>query len=258
MQNALLHTSAYQKTLWVHPAVAACAGPMFSDRRPATPRRAGATCSSGYTGLRTAAELLQLPERQASGTRPIPVSTGTAVATLHPRGCNSYPTWGDASVQLSVRQAMQDLIQPQLDRLAEQISSTLGSAQAELHEMERLMERWEVRAEGRFASLESRLAVLSDGAARTEHRERDLNERIAGIAEDFLRRNSATGPLEPEATLMVPRLHDLEQRLHEATTRIDRTEETLRKSTKSVRRLEDCFSELEASQPFLWERKRGD
>lgn len=142
---------------------------------------------------------------------------------------------------------MLDLVQPQLDRLAEQISSTLGQAQGEFREMDRLMERWEVRAEGRFAGLESRLAVLSDGAARTEHRERDLNERIAGFAEDFLRRNSTTGSHEPEATLMLPRLHDLEQRLHEATTRIDRTEETLRKSTKSVRRLEDCFADLEAS-----------
>lgn len=142
---------------------------------------------------------------------------------------------------------MQDFIQPQLDRLADQISSTLGQAQAEFREMERLMERWEVRAEGRFAGLESRLAVLSDGAARTEHRERDLNERIAGIAEDLLRRNIATGSQEPEATLMVPRLHDLEHRLHEATTRIDRTEDTLRKSTKSVRRLEDCFSDFEGS-----------
>ncbi|CAE7257722.1 rhp6, partial [Symbiodinium pilosum] len=99
----------------------------------------------------------------------------------------------DAAVSLSVQHAVQDMVQPQIDRLMEQVAMLAGSAQSDLREVERLTERWEVRAEGRFAGIESRLSMLADAAARTEEREKDLNQKVAGVAEDLIRRGLAQG-----------------------------------------------------------------
>ena len=47
----------------------------------------------------------------------------------------------------------------------------------------RLSDSAEARTDGRLSTMESRVAVMADAAARTEQRERDLNARIAGLAE---------------------------------------------------------------------------
>eukprot|EP00440_Ansanella_granifera_P068632 gb/GFBE01074450.1/.p1 GENE.gb/GFBE01074450.1/~~gb/GFBE01074450.1/.p1 ORF type:complete len:488 (+),score=85.84 gb/GFBE01074450.1/:1-1464(+) len=226
---------------------------MLSGRGLPSPRFTGSASSSGYpkgnkNAARTAVELLDLPERHANGTRPISLNTGT-VGTLLPRSATSVcPTWSDAAMHFTVQQSIQELVQPQLDRLSMQLESILGSAQNEVRELERVIERWEVRAEGRFASFESRLAILSDGAARTEQRERDLNEKIAGIAEDILSRHAAVASESEGAALTVtPRLHDVEHRSREATSRLDRLEEALRKHAKSTRSADERLEVLEAA-----------
>jgi len=108
-----------------------------------------------------------------------------------------------------------------------------------------------VRAEGRFAALDSRIAVLADSAARTEHRERDLNEKIAGVAEEMLRSGAtaaaAAGSEVAALTSAGPRLQELEHQFREANSRGDRLEEAVRRNTKQVRRYEERFDEFEAS-----------
>jgi len=164
----------------------------------------------------------------------------------NPQVTKTYPSWNDANVQLSVQQSIQSIVQPQLDCLAERLVAIVASVQGDLRELEKFLDRWEVRSEGRFTAVESRLAVLSDGAVRTEQRERELNETVARLAGDLLHQAAASPAAPGEST--TPRLTELECRSREATSRLERVEEaTKKKLERLAKRCEERFEGLEAS-----------
>lgn len=134
-----------------------------------------------------------------------------------------------------MQMCVQNVVQPRLDTLTDRLANLVASAQSELRDLERLVERSEARLEGRIATLESRNAVLADGCARAEQRERDLNARIAGIAGDLLR-------TEPEKAGM---MEELERRVREMLVRLDEAEEHSRRSTKHLRKLDERVEEEE-------------
>jgi len=200
-----------------------------------SPRPSSRAC--GSDALRVA-ELMRHSDRGRSQS-PAPVTAGPAtLASL-------CPTWSDAITQMSVNSSvqaqLQKLVQPRLDTFAERLGSIVAAAQSEMRDLERLVEKSEARVENRLTGLEGRLAVLTDGASRTEQRERDLNTRIAGIAESLL--NSA----ENSACEVVrgQRLEVLERTLQEKAERLQVVEESCRKSVKSVQKLDDRLDDLE-------------
>lgn len=160
--------------------------------------------------------------------------------------------YSDAVIQTCVQHSLHVLVEPRLDSLADRLAGVVASAQNELRELERCVERAETRLDGRLAHVESKVAVLGDVASRAEQRERDLNTRIAGLAEGMLRRSmedavTPSGAPDTNAhqlncrasALDANHLVDLERRLREAT------EESCRKVTRHARKLEDRVDGVE-------------
>jgi len=215
--------------------------------RAACPPKLAIPGSKRASAARTAAQLWDLPAGKAGTSTPV------AIATLLPHAPSSYPSWSDAAVCLSVQRTVQELVQPQIERLAEQIAMLAGSAQSDLREVERLTERWEVRAEGRFAGIESRLAMLVEGAARTEEREKDLNQKVAGVAEDLIRHGYVPRP-EQAAPSTSPRFEDVDQKLREVGLQMTQLGETVSKTTARVQSLEEGLDEFQAT----WRNEMAD
>lgn len=235
---------------------------MLSSRVSASPRFQGQSFDDfGYitpltSSRNTAAELLQLPARQALGTRPLSPST-TSTGTVRPRGNSTFPSWCDATLQCTIQQIVQVMLNQQLDSVMESVANVSASAQHQIRELEKVFERQEVHLEGRFSTIESRVSMIADGFSRSEQRERDLNERIGGIAEQLLRNISV--PTSGHEVTIAPRLSDLETRGREITSRLDRLEDASRKSSKIVRSLDERQSQttrqIEATHGSLHEIK---
>lgn len=197
-------------------------------------------------------EPVKLAERRAcsaGGVKAACRATSPSLASLQvlpPPGCTSYPLFSDSVIQTCVQHSLHAVVQPRLDGLTERLVGIVGAAQNELRELERCVERSETRLDSRVAAAESKLAVLSDAATRAEQRERDLNTRIAAVAEGLLCRSveeaqqgaRTSAPLTGGQT-------DLERRVREANARAEAAEESCRKGTKTARRLEDRLEHLE-------------
>lgn len=210
------------------------------------------------------AELMRLSERSTGrrtsspGRVPfVPAGTAGAFAT-------SCPTWSDAvnqiSVSNSVHAQLQALVQPRLDTFAERLGGIVAAAQTELRDLERLVLKSEANMQSRLTGLEGRVAVLADGAARTEQRERDLNVQIAGIAESLLKRAENVAMEEGHGQ----RLDILKRSLEEKAERLDQNlevvEESCKKSAKIVQKLDSRLHDLEEhsrSWPRLAEERRA-
>eukprot|EP00933_Yihiella_yeosuensis_P052909 TRINITY_DN51049_c0_g1_i1.p1 TRINITY_DN51049_c0_g1~~TRINITY_DN51049_c0_g1_i1.p1 ORF type:complete len:494 (+),score=97.20 TRINITY_DN51049_c0_g1_i1:218-1483(+) len=169
------------------------------------------------------------------------------MATVAPRG-GTYPLWSDAAVQMSIQQCLQGFVQPQLDEMAQRLASLVEKAQNEQRDLEKVTERGEMRNDARFVTLESQVAILNDASARMEQRERDLNEKIAGFAQEMLRNSvtTAANAKESEASVAMPRLLDLEHRNREILSRLDRLEEVAKKVSKTARQLDERTETCEA------------
>lgn len=176
--------------------------------------------------------------------------------------------YSDAVIQTCVQHSLHALVQPRLDGLADRLAGVVSSAQNELRELERCVERSEARLDGRLAKVESKLAVLSDGAARAEQRERDLNTRIAAIAEGMLRRSAEDATAAEglqlqgrgsaaDAGITPGHVADIARHIRDAEGRIEALEESSRKGAKGTRRLEEhleCVDEQTRSVGRLGER----
>jgi len=209
------------------------------------PPRAGSPLRSsrGNAGdaLRIAELMWQSPRTPGrSSSSPAPV--GVASASL----AGMCPTWSDAVTQMSVNQSVQAqlkmLVQPRLDSFADRLGSIVAAAQNELRELERSVERSEARVESRLAGLEGRVTLLADCGARTEHRERDLNTRIAGIAGSLFKDTEGAAALEMTRG---HRLDVLERTMQARSERLEVAEENCRKSARSFQKFDDRLAELE-------------
>lgn len=173
------------------------------------------------------------PGRSSSSPAPL------AASSLAAAPC---PTWNAAVTQVSVNRSveaqLQSIVQPRLDSFAERLGGIVAEAQRELRELERTVERTEARLESRLSSLEARAALLADGASKTEQRERDLNTRIAGIAGGLLKGAE-------DAALDATREHRFDSFERTMQAKLDRSEESTRKSLKSMQRLEQRLAEVE-------------
>lgn len=159
-------------------------------------------------------------------------------------------------IQTCVQHSLHALVQPRLDGLADRLAGVVASAQNELRELARCVERSETRFDGRIAHVESKLAVIGDATNRAEQRERELNTRIAALAEGMLRRCAEDAQV-PEAPPPQPacavadlgishgQVTDMERRTRDTSARMEVMEEICRKSAKSMRKLEDRIEGVE-------------
>jgi len=209
----------------------------MSARGLASPRP-GST--KGWEPARIA-ELMRVADRTPASSKGFRSSSLSPALPLTFSQTGSCPSWNEAAVQMCVSSSVQAQIQPRLDGLAERLANIVASAQGELHELERLVERSEARVEGRLSSLEARVAVLVDGTARAEQRERDLNARIASVAEGLLRK---TEEAEME-TSRTTKIESADRRITELAARMESVEESSRKGCKGISRLEDKLQGLD-------------
>lgn len=221
---------------------------MLSARRapsPRTPRHDSARvaelirCSGGHRSHARSASGGHPPKNKLLGTRGAHVDDLGLMETV----CSVAPTWGNAALHASVQASVQTLVQPRLDSLAANLATVFAQVHAhsedERRKLQQTVEHSETRLEGRVTSLEARVAVLVDGCARTEQRERNLNERIAGMGQDLLRGAEVVA----ERTGQKTRLDELDRRCQETEARLDQAEDQVRRGTKNIRRLDQAVEE---------------
>lgn len=187
------------------------------------------------------ADLMRKSDRPAGRAQSPARPLGTAMVTLG----SLCPTWSDAVTQMSVTNSVQAelqmLVQPRLDSFAERVGNIVAATQNEMRDLERAVEKSEQRVDSRLSGLEGRVAVLADSAARTEQRERDLNTRIAAIAESLLK--DAEGAASQAGNGQ--RLDVLERSLQDFAERLEATQIDCRKGAQGSEMLEDRMDELE-------------
>jgi len=93
-------------------------------------------------------------------------------------------------LRLQVQHDLQAFVEPRLATFADRLGDLMAAAHEELRGVERQLEAVHSKTENHFAGVDARLQMLVDSAQRSEQRERDLNNRVAGLAEGILRRKT--------------------------------------------------------------------
>lgn len=162
--------------------------------------------------------------------------------------------YGDATIRLQVEHEIKAFVEPRLGQFADRLGGMMASAHAELRGVERQLEAVQSEVEMHLAGIDARVHMLTNGTQRSEQREKELNLRVASLAEGILQRRAdhIFDGLAPVASLGRAERNSARSAAdEELAARLRSVEQCGERLTKTVQHFEHRLSNVEGCERDL-------